>query len=289
MRVRLVLFVSVIALIIAGCSSSESADDATTTTVESTKPEVVVPDGAAPEEVTVEDLAEGDGAEIAEGAYVELKYVGVLYDSGEEFSSRWDDEAFRFVTGTNVALPGLEEGLAGMKVGGQRQIVVPAAEAYGEVERQGIPSDSDLVFLVELTRVFEEPQIENIDEPATELGIEVLIEGDGDEVEEGAQLLVNYVGVAQSTGEEFDSSWARGEPASLGLGQVIEGWQEGMLGQKVGSRIQLTIPGEKAYGEAPPSPAIGANDTLIFVVDILEATTPAIQVPQPGDTPGAGG
>lgn len=287
MRVRLTLFVSAMALIVAGCSSSDSTAEVAPVTVDDNKPDVVVPEGDAPDEVTFEDFTEGDGAEVVDGAFVELRYIGVLFETGEEFSSRWGEEPFRFVTGANVGLPGLEEGLEGMRVGGQRQIVVPAEQAYGDVERQGIPGGSDLVFLVELEQVFEAPEVDNIDEPAEELLVEVLIEGDGAQVEEDAELVVNYVGVAQSSGDEFDSSWERGEPAAFALNQVIEGWQEGMVGQQVGSRVRLTIPGAQAYGETPPSPDIAADDTLIFVIDILESSTPALQLPD--ELPDAGG
>ena len=290
MRFRILATISVLALLFVGCSSSDSADDSSGTTVASNKPDVEVPEGKAPETLEIEDLEEGDGEEVVAGSYVELRYVGVLHDTGEEFSSRWDGDTFKLVLGRNVGLPGLEEGLQGMKVGGQRRIIIPADEAYGEVERQGIPSNSTLVFLVEVDQTFAEPagdEIANIDEPIAELEVEVLEEGDGETVEEGADVVVNYIGISQSSGEEFDSSWGRGEPATFNLGQVIPGWGEGMAGQKVGSRVRLVIPGEKAYGETPPSPDIGANDTLIFVVDILDSSVPAIQVPtDPAVPPG---
>ncbi len=264
------LLVAVIA-ILSSCSSSGEASDPTNTTVESANPEVVVPEGPAPTEVTTEDLTEGDGPEFTDDAFIRIRYVGVLFDTGEEFSSRWDGASFDFTSGTEVAIPGLEEGLERMKVGGQRQIVVPADKAYSDVERQGIPADSDLVFLVELVYVFTEPEIENIDEPVSELETEVLVEGSGEEVQADDLIEIHYKGVAQSTGEVFDSSWLRGAPQEFGLAGLIPGWQEGLAGQKVGSSVKLTIPGELAYGE-DGGPGIAPNETLIFVIDILDAS-----------------
>lgn len=97
------------------------------------------------------------------------------------------------------------------------------------------------------------------------------IEGVGEAVEPGDQITCHYVGVAFSTGEEFDASWNRGEPFSfqVGVGQVIRGWDEGLLGMKVGGRRRLEIPSHLAYGERGAGGAIGPNESLIFVVDLL--------------------
>ena len=98
------------------------------------------------------------------------------------------------------------------------------------------------------------------------------ISGIGAEAEAGNQISCHYVGVAYSTGEEFDSSWNRGEPLSfhVGIGQVIQGWDEGLLGMKVGGRRRLEIPSTLAYGERGAGSAIGPNESLIFVVDLLD-------------------
>ncbi|MFQ4148826.1 FKBP-type peptidyl-prolyl cis-trans isomerase [Arthrobacter sp. LAPM80] len=105
----------------------------------------------------------------------------------------------------------------------------------------------------------------------TELVIEDLIEGDGAEVVRGSTVSTHYVGVAFSTGEEFDSSWGRGAPLDFkaGIGQVIQGWDQGLLGMKVGGRRRLEIPSELAYGSRGAAGAIGPNEALIFVVDLV--------------------
>lgn len=106
--------------------------------------------------------------------------------------------------------------------------------------------------------------------PATELTCQDLVVGDGEEVVNANDTVtVHYVGVAQSNGKEFDASWD-GEPATFSLTGVISGWTEGIPGMKVGGRRLLTIPGDKAYGPAGNPPDIGPNDTLVFIVDLLE-------------------
>ncbi|WP_026554749.1 FKBP-type peptidyl-prolyl cis-trans isomerase [Arthrobacter sp. 35W] len=105
----------------------------------------------------------------------------------------------------------------------------------------------------------------------TELVIEDLIEGTGAEAQPGNTVSTHYVGVAFSTGEEFDSSWGRGAPLDfrVGVGQVIQGWDQGLLGMKVGGRRRLEIPSELAYGPRGAGGAIGPNEALIFVVDLV--------------------
>ena len=106
--------------------------------------------------------------------------------------------------------------------------------------------------------------------PPTELVVEDLIEGSGPAVEAGSRVQVHYVGVAWSTGEEFDASWNRGTPLPLtvGVGQVIAGWDQGLLGMKVGGRRKLTVPPQLAYGPAGGGHQLSGR-TLIFVIDLL--------------------
>ncbi len=110
--------------------------------------------------------------------------------------------------------------------------------------------------------------------PPTELVIEDLEEGDGNEAVAGAIVSVHYVGVSWSTGRQFDASWDRMEPFRVGLGdgQVIQGWDQGVQGMKIGGRRRLTIPPELGYGAAGAGGVIAPNETLVFVVDLLEVT-----------------
>ena len=107
-------------------------------------------------------------------------------------------------------------------------------------------------------------------EPATELVVTDDVEGTGTEVQAGDTITAHYTGVSASTGEVFDSSWTRGEPATFPLNGVIQGWSEGLVGMKEGGRRTLVIPGEMAYGSNPPPGAgIAPNETLIFTVDLV--------------------
>jgi peptidylprolyl isomerase len=110
-------------------------------------------------------------------------------------------------------------------------------------------------------------------EPPTELEISDIWEGDGAVAKAGDTVQVHYVGVAYSTGEEFDASWSRGEPLEfrLGVGQVIAGWDQGVQGMRVGGRRQLVIPPDLAYGDRGAGRSIAPGETLIFVCDLVSA------------------
>jgi peptidylprolyl isomerase len=105
----------------------------------------------------------------------------------------------------------------------------------------------------------------------TKLVTKELIVGTGPEAKAGDSVTVNYVGVLYKGGKEFDSSWKRNEPFTftLGKGQVIPGWDQGVAGMKVGGRRELIIPAELAYGKRGSPPAIPPNSALVFVVDLL--------------------
>lgn len=107
--------------------------------------------------------------------------------------------------------------------------------------------------------------------PPAGLVMEDLVEGDGTVATPGTNVMVHYVGVAWSTGKQFDASWDRGETFDfrLGAGQVIAGWDQGVNGMKVGGRRRLTIPPEMGYGSRGAGGVIKGGETLVFVVDLL--------------------
>lgn len=107
-------------------------------------------------------------------------------------------------------------------------------------------------------------------DPVTELESTDVIVGTGDAVPAGASVTADYVGYGASTGQMFDASWLRGEPATFPLANVILGWQEGLVGMQVGGRRLLVIPAAQAYGDnPPPGSGIEPGETLIFVVDLV--------------------
>jgi peptidylprolyl isomerase len=108
--------------------------------------------------------------------------------------------------------------------------------------------------------------------PPRRLEKEDIVKGTGAPAKRGKNVTVHYVGVSFSTGEQFDASWDSGQPFSfeLGAGQVIAGWDQGVAGMRKGGRRKLVIPPELAYGAQGSPPAIAPNETLIFVIDLLE-------------------
>lgn len=118
----------------------------------------------------------------------------------------------------------------------------------------------------------QKPSVEIPDSaPPSELLVEDLSVGEGDEATAGNDVSVHYVGVSWSTSRQFDASWDRQSPFSfpLGGGKVIKGWDEGVAGMKVGGRRRLTIPPHLGYGSAGAGGVIKPNETLVFVVDLL--------------------
>ena len=118
----------------------------------------------------------------------------------------------------------------------------------------------------------DKPEIEFFDpEPPADLVVTDVTVGDGAEATSGSTVSVHYVGVAHSTGEEFDASYNRGAPLDfrLGVGQVISGWDQGVQGMKVGGRRRLVIPPHLAYGDRGAGGVIKPGETLIFVVDLV--------------------
>jgi peptidylprolyl isomerase len=119
----------------------------------------------------------------------------------------------------------------------------------------------------------EKPQVDvPADQPPSyQLELDDLVEGDGEQARDGHVVEVHYVGVSWKTGKQFDASWDRGDTFkfTLGKGQVIRGWDQGVAGMKVGGRRRITIPPDLAYGQRGAGGVIGPGETLVFVVDLV--------------------
>lgn len=159
---RILILSACAVLAVAGCgddedsaTESDSAGASAADAAERTKPEVKVPDGAPPKDLEIEDLVEGSGPAAAAGDLVNVQYVGVDYETGKEFDASWDrGQPFPFQLGAGMVIPGWDQGVEGMKVGGQRELVIPARLAYG---KQGSPPaigpDATLVFVIDLLSI----------------------------------------------------------------------------------------------------------------------------------------
>ncbi len=263
------------------------------------KPVITVPDEAAPADLEITDLVVGSGTEAAADDFLVMQYVGVSYSNGLQFDASWDrGQPFTFTLGNGQVIQGWDDGIAGMAVGGRRQLVIPPEQAYGETGSGSgsIGPNETLIFMVDLLGVvpasLDKPEITVPDEAATELVINDIVEGDGEAATAGSVVWVHYVGVAQSNGEQFDSSWDRGRdqtiPFVLGVGQVIPGWDQGLDGMKVGGRREIVIPADLAYGDTGAGDGlIAPGETLVLVVDLIAISSSV--APVGGPHPNVGG
>jgi peptidylprolyl isomerase len=148
-----ILAVAVVVILVSrgGGSGGETTSVADT----GPKPTVEVPKGPAPTHLVVKDLKTGDGAEAKSGDQVSVQYVGVLYDNGKQFDSSWDrGQPFSFQLGGGQVIRGWDQGVAGMKVGGRRELIIPPDLAYGaQGQPPSIPADATLVFVIDLVSV----------------------------------------------------------------------------------------------------------------------------------------
>jgi peptidylprolyl isomerase len=244
--------------------------------------------------LTVCDLTVGTGDAVAANGTVTAHYVGVGAASGKTFDSSWDRGKPATFPLANV-IEGWQKGIPGMKLGGRRLLVIPGAQAYGAnpPSGSGIGANEALVFVVDLVptpvptvgphvtgtagvtvtgEAGKEPVVKVSAETGkvTQLTVSDITVGTGAVVKPGATVTANYIGVGGLTGKTFDSSFKNGQPANFALANVIQGWQDGLPGMKVGGRRLLVIPAAQAYGANPPAGSgIQPNEPLVFVVDIV--------------------
>jgi peptidylprolyl isomerase len=141
------------ALAIAGCGGGDSSSSTAEESID-VRPKVEVPSGAPPKQLETIDLIEGSGAEAKAGDNVTVQYVLVDYKSGKEIEASWDrGEPFAFTLGTGSVIPGWDQGVEGMKVGGRRELIIPPELAYGAEGSPPIGPNATLIFVVDLVAV----------------------------------------------------------------------------------------------------------------------------------------
>jgi peptidylprolyl isomerase len=145
----------VVIVILVGRGGGSAGGETTSVADTGPKPTVEVPKGPAPTQLVVKDLKTGDGAEAKSGDQVSVQYVGVLYSDGKQFDSSWDrGQPFSFQLGGGNVIPGWDQGVAGMKVGGRRELIIPPDLAYGaQGQPPTIPANATLVFVIDLVSV----------------------------------------------------------------------------------------------------------------------------------------
>ena len=209
------------------------------------------------------DIVAGTGATPGSGDWVTVDFTATLQDGTLIGSSRLRGAPATIpLTDLAKAVPGWAEGMSTMKVGGTREIIVPPELAYGATGAgNAIPPNATLVFIVDMLGTKPAPKVEMTD----------LVVGTGAEAVSGKSVSVNYTGTL-TNGVVFDSSFQRNEPftLTLGAGQVIPGWEQGLQGMKVGGTRVLTIPSELAYGPQGAGNLIPPNATLVFQIQLLD-------------------
>jgi FKBP-type peptidyl-prolyl cis-trans isomerase len=292
----------------ASSSASSAADSYSSVTATGTfgkAPTVTIPNVKGTGALYTKTLIEGTGPKLTTTQSLLGDFV--LYDwSGKThklLGSTYTEGVPTLFTGS--LLPGLETALEGQKVGSRVLAVIPPADAFGSTGNSeiGVGDNDTVVFVVDMLKSFSNtagvtgtqtsdgggalptvkagaagkgPTITIPSTPAPKtLEVKTLIKGTGPVVKKGQYIVVQYTGVNYRTKKVFDSSWSRSEPwaTEIGEGQVIPGWDTGLVGQTVGSRVLLVIPPKEGYGTAGSSSAgIKGTDTLVFAIDIIDAS-----------------
>ncbi len=268
-----------------------------------TAPQVQVPAPFSVPTSTRRVLIQGTGAVVKAGQRVTVDYLGINGTDGHRILSSYGGRAPSFVLDPRQAMPGIVSSLVGVSVGSRVLAALAPQDAYG-VQGQpaaGIGPTDTIVVLLDVkaardvlrhatgTPVTPKPGLPTVrvdaagrptvtlphGSPPDRLVVQPLIAGKGAPVQRLQQVQVQYVGVIWPGGREFDSSWRRGQPAgfTVGRGEIVSGLDQGLVGQTVGSRVLLVVPPDDGYGAAGNSSfGVRGSDTLVFVVDILDAS-----------------
>lgn len=271
-------------LLVAACGSSEPAATTTsaptaTTAAPATTTTAPLPEGTIVTETGLGylEVEAGDGQRAVAGDIVEVHYTGTLDDGTVFDSSIARGTPFAFTLGQNQVIAGWDEGIALMNVGGKAVLTIPPSLGYGSSGAGGIiPPNATLTFDVELVGIVPPPpdaptQVDAASVVTTDSGLMYsdLTVGEGEAVVTGNTVSVHYTGWLDD-GTRFDSSLSRGAPFTftVGAGQVIAGWDEGLVGMMPGSVRQLVIPADLAYGVNGRG-GIPPNATLTFEVELI--------------------
>ncbi len=290
-------------------ASSSSSSPGANTSVTATgsfgqSPKVTIPKAKAGSKLTVRTLIQGTGATYTKSDALAANFV-LYFWSGTSSSQKASTFGATPTLIPSATLPGLETALVGEKIGSRVLAVIPPALGYGASgnSQLGVPAATTLVFVIDLLKAYGNTegvtgkQVSNgggalptvsvkagsaptltfpSSSPPSGLVTTTLVKGSGPKITKGEFVIAQYVGYIWRTKKVFGSSWTSGSPFGFVIGaspeQVIPGWDKGLIGQTVGSRVMLSIPPADGYGSAGQSQAgIKGTDTLVFVVDLVDA------------------
>ncbi|MFC4062162.1 FKBP-type peptidyl-prolyl cis-trans isomerase [Planomonospora corallina] len=271
------------------------------------KPTVTFPQGTPPAKSSEETVKEGAGTEFKVGDEVLVNYTVYTWDgkSNPAVGSTYDTGSAEAIQVSEQLPKVLKDALVGARPGGRHVAVVApdslTKEQVEQAKQQGQETPTQVLVMdmvglkpkpVTVSGTAAEHGVKGVEvtnpEPGKaptlttktkekapkELVTKVVIKGTGPEVKSGQNLMAHYIGKIWGTDKKFDSSWDRGEPATfqIGVGQVVKGWDQSLVGQTVGSRVLVTIPPDLGYGkEGNAQAGIKGTDTLVFLVDIVGA------------------
>jgi len=293
----------------ASSSSSAAASPGSNAAVTATgtfgkTPTVEIPKAKPGDSLTVKTLIQGTGTTLTKSDAMAANFV-LYFWTGTNSSLKANTFTGSPTVIGGQMLPGLESALIGKKVGSRVLAVIPPADGYGTSgnSQLGITGSTTLVFVIDVLKAYSDTagatgaQVSNGGDglpvvsakpgsaptltfpsspPPSELVTKTLVKGNGPRIANGDYVIAQYVGYIWRTKKAFGSSWTSGSPFGFVIGaspeQVIPGWDKGLVGQTVGSRVMLSIPPAQGYGSAGASQAgIKGTDTLVFAVDIIDA------------------
>ena len=251
---------------------------------------------------TTKVLTPGKGAKLTKVNAIMFKYVLVNGKDGKQVETNFDKQTSGADLSSASLLPGLSKGLIGQRVGSRVLVAIPPVDAFGAQgnTQAGFGPSDTILFLIDLVSASTPLKTATGDPvtppaglptvkvdakgvpvvtvpktpPPTKLVVQPLIKGKGPAVKAGQRLTAAYIGLVYGTGKVFDSSYSSGKrlEQTVGAGQLVPGFDKGIVGQTVGSRVLLVMPPALGYGKAGNASAgIKGTDTIVFVVDILSA------------------
>lgn len=296
---------------LAGCSSSSpsSSGPSPNSSVTASSgfgkaPKVTIPSAEAGSDLYVKTLTDGSGKPLGTTGAFLGNYVVYIWSGTKHNQALSTYTATPQVLSTSL-LPGLKTALVGKKMGSRVLAVLPPKYGYGSQgnSQVGITGSDTLVFVIDMIKPYAAtasasgttvssggnglPTVTSATgtaptvqipsgSPPSSLQVKTLIKGSGPAITKGQEVVTQYVGVNWRTKTVFDSTWQRGTPFGFQIGaspaQIIPGWDKGLIGIPVGSRVMLVIPPADGYGSSGNSSAgINGTDTLVFVIDVLDA------------------